>query len=157
LLHGDVLAGEDVALAAPSLLHGEDRAARDVLHVDDAEPAVEVDRRALVHELDDLRDGLARLPEARAEDQAGMDRYERDPGLLGDGERLLLGRDLAAEVVRVRLRVRARLVPARRRRVGVPDRAGRARVDELLDTGARRRLDHVPRAVDARPDDVALR
>jgi hypothetical protein len=44
---------------------------------DDAEAALEVDRRAVVHELRHLVHRLADLPEARAEDEARLDRGDR--------------------------------------------------------------------------------
>ena len=85
-----------------------------------------------------------------------MDRGHRQPGAGGDRERLALGGDLAAEIVRVRLRVGAGLVEQRIGRSGVADRARGARVHHFLHAGARRRLEHDARPLDARPDDVAL-
>src|SRR5438876_11771081 len=69
---------------------------------------------------------------------------------------LLLGGDLPAHVVGVRLAVDVRLVEWLIGTGGEAHRARGAGVEDLLHARARRRLEHVARALDARPDDVAL-
>src|SRR5207244_1856891 len=101
LLHGDVLARQDVALAAPSLFHRGKRAARDVFDINDAEPAIEVERRAPIEKVRDLLDRLRELRESGAEDQSGVRRAEGQSRATGDREGLLLGGDLTAHVMRV--------------------------------------------------------
>src|SRR5207245_9801673 len=83
----------------------------------------------------------------------GGDRQARPPG---ERERLLLGGDLPAQVVRVRLGVEVRLVEWLIGTRGEAHRARGAGVEGLLHARARRRLEHVARALHPRPDDVAL-